>query len=409
MSKKKKNDDFLAQEAKEEKETAPEYTLDIPDDEIWTYQIEGLQAPHINQPFKNAKRNKIIVVIVLLIAIGCSIFLSVRAVHSDTYKYKDLGDGTYELVKFSNPGDIKDVTIDYVVDLETGEKDITKPISVINEYAFNCDETLNSISFGKDVKEINGKSIYSCWWVQNVWIDDENPYLCDIDGVVYDKDLTKVIFYPNDHDKYLRAQLGYDNLLDDEGKPMEELWGTTERYDEDFLAEYNKQIRTYVVPSTVTTVGQLAFAYSNITDLYLPEGVTRMESMAVFKNTVLLNVFSYTTEKPINDVTYKAINSMKTVYNSLPEGLEYIGSDCFYYCRGLDYMYIPSSVSYIGHHAFWDAIYEEDDELKGITAINTPLSEEEFSNVETGDQWRPQYDYMLFKKSVDINYSSERK
>lgn len=409
MSKKKKNDDFLAQEAKEEKETAPEYTLEIPDDEIWTYQIEGLQAPHINQPFKNAKRNKIIVVIVLLIAIGCSIFLSVRAVHSDTYKYKDLGDGTYELVKFSNPGDIKDITIDYVVDLETGEKDTTKPISVINEYAFNCDETLNSISFGKDVKEINGKSIYSCWWVQNVWIDDENPYLCDIDGVVYDKDLTKVIFYPNDHDKYLRAQLGYDNLLDDEGKPMEELWGTTERYDEDFLKEYNKQIRTYVVPSTVTTVGQLAFAYSNITDLYLPEGVTRMESMAVFKNTVLLNVFSYATEKPINDVTYKAINSMKTVYNSLPEGLEYIGSDCFYYCRGLDYMYIPSSVSYIGHHAFWDAIYEEDDELKGITAINTPLSEEEFSNVETGDQWRPQYDYMLFKKSVDVNYSTERK
>ena len=24
-------------------------------------------------------------------------------------KYKDLGDGTYELVKFSNPGDIKDI------------------------------------------------------------------------------------------------------------------------------------------------------------------------------------------------------------------------------------------------------------------------------------------------------------
>lgn len=404
----KPNDDFLAEEAKQERETAPEYTLDIPDDEIWTYQIEGLQAPHINKPFKNAKRNKIIVVIVLLIAISCSILLSVRAVHSDTYEYKDLGDGTYELVKFSNPGDVKDITIDYVVDLKTGEKDETKPISVINEYAFNCDEVLNSISFGKDVKKIDGKSIYSCWWVQNVWVDDENPYYCDLDGVVYDKDLTEVVFYPNDHDKYLRGKLGYDNLLDDEGNPMEELWGTTERYDEDFLAEYNKQIRTYVIPSTVTKIGQLAFAYSNITDLYIPEGVKSMESMAVFKNTVLLNVYSYTTEKPIKDVTYKAIDSMSTVYNSLPEGLEYIGSDCFYYCRGLSYLYIPDSVTYIGHHAFWDAVYKEDDELKGVAAINTSLSEEEFSNVETGDQWRPQYDYMLFKKSVDVNYSTAR-
>lgn len=405
---KNQNDDFLAEEARQEQETAPAYTLDIPDDEIWTYQIEGLQAPHINKPFKNAKRNKIIVVIVLVVAISLSIFFSVRAVHSDTYEYKDLGDGTYELVKFSNPGDITEITIDYVVDLETGEKDETKPISVINEYAFNCDEVLNSISFGKDVREIDGKSIYSCWWVQNVWIDDENPYYCDLDGVIYDKDLTEVVFYPNDHDKYLRAQLGYDNLLDDDGNPMEELWGTTERYDEAFLAEYNRQIRTYVIPSTVTKIGQLAFAYSNITDLYIPEGVKTMESMAVFKNTVLLNVFSYTTDEPITDVTYKAIDSMKTVYNSLPEGLEYIGSDCFYYCRGLSYLYIPGSIKYIGHHAFWDAVYKEDDELKGITAINTPLSEEEFKAVERGDQWRPQYDYMLFKKSVDINYSTER-
>ncbi|MDE6767853.1 MAG: leucine-rich repeat domain-containing protein, partial [Eubacterium sp.] len=389
------NEDFLTQEAREEQKTAPEYTLDIPDDEIWTYQIEGLQAPHINKPFKNAKMKKIIVVIVLIIAIGCSIYLSFRAVHNDMYQYNELDDGTYELVKFTNPGDMKEITIDYVVDLETGEKDTSKPISVINEYAFNCDEVLNSISFGKDVKEIDGKSIYSCWWVQNVWIDDENPYYCDIDGVIYTKDLTEIVFYPNDHDKYLRAQLGYDNLLDDDGNPMEELWGVTERYDQEFLEEYNKMIRTYVVPSTVTTIGQLAFAYSNITDLYLPEGVKTMESMAVFKNSVLLNIYSYTADVPIMDVTYKAIDSMKRVYNSLPEGLEYIGSDCFYYCRGLSYVYIPSSVTYIGHHAFWDAVYKENKELRGVTAIDVGADEEIFGrNCETGDQWRPQYDYM---------------
>lgn len=402
-------DDFLAQEAQEEQAVANAYTLDIPEDEIWSYQIEGLQAPHIGKSFENAGIKKVIVVIVIILSIACSIYLSFRAVHSDMYKYKDLGDGTYELVKFTNPGDLKEITIDYVVDLETGEKDMSKPISVINEYAFNCDEVLNSISFGKDVKSIDGKSIYSCWWVQNVWVDDENPYYCDLDGVIYTKDLTEVVFYPNDHDKYLRAKLGYDNLVDDDGNPMEELWGVTKKYDEAFLAEYNKQIRTYVIPSTVTKVGQLAFAYSNITDLYIPEGVKTMETMAVFKNTVLLNVYSYKTDSVISDVTYKAIDSMSSVYNSLPEGLEYIGSDCFYYCRGLSYMYIPSSVTYIGHHAFWDAVYKEDGELKGITAIDSGTDEQSFeNNCTTGDQWRPQYDYMLFKKSVDVNYSADR-
>ncbi|MDE6111250.1 MAG: leucine-rich repeat domain-containing protein, partial [Eubacterium sp.] len=408
MSKKQKDnkvkDDFLAQEAMEQQEAAEKYTIDIPEDEIWTYQIEGLQAPHINQPFKNAGIKKVVVVIALLIAIGMAMYFSVRAVHSDTYEYKALEDGTYELVKFSNPGDITDILIDYVVDLETGEKDTSKPISVIDAFAFNCDEKLNSISFGKDIKSIDGKSIYSCWWITNVFVDDENPYYCDIDGVIYNKDLTEVVFYPNDHDKYLRGKLGYDNLVDDNGQPMEELWSTTEKYDEAFFAEYNKQIRTYVVPSTVTKIGELAFAYSNITDLYIPEGVKRMEPMAIFKNTELRNLYSYTTDGKITDVTYKAVDSMKTVYNSLPEGLEYIGSDCFYYCRNLTYMYIPSSVTYIGHHAFWDAIYKENKELKGITAINTDANEETFSKVETGDEWRPKYDYMLFKKSVDINY-----
>lgn len=416
----KPDDDFLTQEAKEEQAAAEEYTIDIPEDEIWTYQIEGLQAPHINKPFKNAKIKKIAVVIVLLIAIGTSIFLSFRAVHNDTYKYKELEDGTYELVKFTNPGDVKEITIDYVVDLETGEKDMSKPISVIHEYAFNCDEILNSISFGKDVKSIDGKSIYSCWWVQNVWIDDANPYYCDLDGVIYTKDLTEVIFYPNDHDKYLRLKNGYayidengeqhSNLVDDEGNEMEELWGTTQSYDEEYLAEYNKLIRTYVIPSTVTKIGELAFAYSNITDLYIPEGVKTMESMAVFKNTVLLNVYSYTADSVISDVTYKAIDTMKSVYNSLPEGLEYIGSDCFYYTRGVSYVYIPSTVTYIGHHAFWDAVYKEDGELKGVTEIDVAADEETFEHsCETGDQWRPQYDYMLFKKSVNLNYSAERK
>ena len=29
--------------------------INIPEDEIWTYQVPGLAAPHIGKPFKNAK------------------------------------------------------------------------------------------------------------------------------------------------------------------------------------------------------------------------------------------------------------------------------------------------------------------------------------------------------------------
>ena len=436
MSKKKKqkqNDDFLAQEALENQATAQDYTLDIPDDQIWDYQIEGLQKPHINKPYENARIKKTVFIIVLLIAIFAAMFFSVKAVHSDLYKYKELPDGTYELVRFSNTGSITDLTIDYVVDLKTGEKDLSKPITSIHEYAFNGDETLHNITFGKDVKYIDSKAIYSCWYVRNVWIDDENPYYCDIDGVVYNKDVTEAVFYPNYHDLQLMIENGYateevdkngnrkfiSKVTDENGKLVDEkgnnlverIWGTNKLYDEQFYQTYNRTCRTYVIPSTVTKINELAFAYSNIVDLYIPEGVTKMDNMAVFKNTVLTNIFTYTTDTPMTDTTYKAIDSMKTIYSSLPQSLEYIGSDCLYYTRALNYMYIPKNVKTIKHHAFWDAVYKEDKELRGITYFDVEADEESFNaNVTTGDQWRPQYDYMAFKKSVPVNYGvAERK
>ena len=96
------------------------------------------------------------------------------------------------------------------------------------------------------------------------------------------------------------------------------------------------------------------------------------------------------------------------VYNSLPEGLESIGSDCFTKDRGLSYMYIPSSVKYIGHHAFWDSVYKENGELMGITEMNVAASEDAFNQGEIGNPWLGKYDYMLFKKSVAVNYSAQR-
>ena len=424
------NDDFLAQEAKQASEQAADYTLDIPEDEIWTYQIEGLQAPHVAQPFKNAGIKKFVVVIVLLLAISASIFMSVRAVHNDEYKYKELDDGTYELVKYTNPGNVTDVTIDYVVDLETGEKDTTKPITVIHEYAFNCDEQIRTITFGKDVKQIDSKSIYSCWSLRNVWIDDDNANFCDVDGVVYSKDMTQAIHYPTAHDMQLMIENGYateeiaddgsrkfiskvtdenGNLTDDKGNNLvERVWGTNKLYDEQWYQTYNKTCRTYVIPSTVTSINNMSFAYSDIVDLYIPEGVTYMGNMALFKNTALTNIYTYKCDEPVNDTTYRAIDSMTEIYPSLPEGLEFMGADCLYYTRGLSYMYIPSSIKEIKHHALWESCYTEDKELKGVTVINYGGDQAAFDKVKTGDQWRAQYDYMLFKKSVGINYNAQR-
>lgn len=387
--------------------------LDIPDDEIWTYQIPGLAAPRINKTPKNYTLKKILLAILIVIAVSVSMYFSIRTIHKETFEYTKKDNGTYELSSFSNTGFITEIDIDYVSEVvydkdnsdpETNFKIVkneSKPITSVREYAFNCDEKVKVINIGASVTYIDAKSFYSCWALQRIEVDENNPNYCDIDGVLYNKDMTEIICYPVDRDAYLSEKYGFKQY-DDKGNWIELQPG------QEGFEEYREKVLTYVLPSTVTKLGAFSMNYAYIADIYMPEGITRVETLALFKATRLENIYSYKSEAAITDTGYTSVATLGSIYKSLPEGLTYIGSDAFSYNQGLTYMYIPKSVTYIGHHAFWDTVYKEDGNLKGVTKIEVAHSEAEFETLETGDQWKPQYDYLLFKKSVDVVYGAKR-
>lgn len=400
-------------EKKKVNHTEPDViTLDIPDDEIWTYQVEGLAAPQINKPHKNFGLKKAIFIIVILVAISLSIFFSVMALRNETFEYSKI-DGGYEFVKFSNNGYITELDIDYVCDVAyiSGvndpatnfkiEKDTDKPIVSVRKFTLNCDDKIKVIRIGADVTYVDAKAFYSCWALQKIEVDENNPNYCDIDGVLYNKDKTQLLCYPCDHDQYLRDKYGYKEEL----------------YKNDVTPEYERDIQTYVVPSTVTTLGEMCFNYANLRVIYLPEGLERIETLSVFKlhervdewttSPSLHSIFSYKGEN-VTDTHFTSQEALGEVYYSLPEGLKFIGSDAFTYNQSLTYMYIPKSVTYIGHHAFWDTCYKEGGEIKGINVVNLAVSQAEFEQLEVGDDWCPKYDHMLLKKKVDIAYSQTR-
>lgn len=399
--------------------------LDIPEDEIWTYQVPGLAAPHINKPYKNYGIKKVIFALVIIVAVSLSMYFSIRTVQSDTFDYADVESGI-QFEKFSNTGFIKELDIDYVMEVVYDEKntdvntnfsfkkDTTKPITEIREFALNCDEKVVTINIGKDVQKIDGKSFYSCWALQCINVDEENQYYSSIDGVLYNKDQTEIICVPTDHDTYLAEKYGYakynrDNYRVEPTQDGYDIDGTIVPFDEGKSYEgYEKDVLTYVIPSTVTKVGELCFNYSNMTTVYIPEGVTHIADLGFYEIPKLANIYSYVADAPVKDTHFNGVESLGKVYYSLPEGLEHIGSDAFTQCQALTYMYIPASVNEIEHHAFWDTCYKQDGNVVGVSVMNVAHSEEAFSSVATGDNWRPQYDYLLFKKSIDINYSAER-
>ncbi len=388
--------------------------LDIPEDEIWTYQVEGLAAPHINKPYKHYGLKKVIFAVVIIIAVSISCYFSVRTVQKDTFEYEQTQSG-YELSKFSNTGYITTLDIDFASSVEYDEnnpdvntnfkivKDETKKVTSVGAYALNCDERVKIINIGAEVEFVEPKAFYSCWALQQIEVDENNPNYCDIDGVLYNKDKTRIICRPCDHDTYLAEKYGHAKY-DENGYRIEPA-AEDANYE-----QYVKDVLTFVVPSTVETVGELCFNYANMKNVYLPEGLKAIETLGFFEIPLLENVYSYKTDVLIAESHYVSDAALGEVYLSLPEGLEYIGSDAFSYNQAMNYMFIPESVTYIGHHAFWDTVYKEDKELRGISQINVALSEEDFKEqVETGNSWRPQYDYMLFKKSIDVAYGAERK
>ena len=67
--------------------------LDIPEDEIWTYQVPGLAAPHVNKPYKYYNLKKAIFVIVIIVAVSLSMLFSVLALQNETFEYTEIENG----------------------------------------------------------------------------------------------------------------------------------------------------------------------------------------------------------------------------------------------------------------------------------------------------------------------------
>ena len=391
--------------------TAPvDVHLDIPEEEIWTYKIDGLADPHINKPFTNFTLKKIVFTVLLLIAVLLSMYFSVRVVSRTPFEYNALEDGTYEFTKFNNTGYIKELEIDYAIEIITDsenpdaatnftlKKDESKPITEIPQFCFNCDENVETIYIGKSVKKIDGKAFFTCRTLKNIIVDEENEYYCDIDGVLYNKDKTQVICYPMNHPQYLREKFGYNDTI----------WADAEKNLE-FRARYEADVLTYVLPATVETIGELAFYDLPLAKLYMPEGVKRIETMAIMRNWWMTDIYSYESSTAAEDETgFSAIDKLEGIYRSLPEGLEYIGSDALSYCDDGAVLRIPSTVKYIGHHAFFDTAEKRDDGFLGYDKVYIGMSEEEFKNVETGGQWIPEYDSGLLDKKVELVFDAEK-
>ena len=176
-----------------------------------------------------------------------------------------------------------------------------KPVTKIRGLAVNSCDTLEKIVVGKNVAGIEPWAITKNLHLREIKVGPDNPSYCDVDGVLFTKDKTKLVCYPN---------------------------ANTAVYKKDGALENTVQ---YTVPDGTQAIGECAFYHCYaVSALVLPDSVTEIEERAFHKMTALTDI-------------------------NVGEGLQKIGIDAFLGCESLREIDLPASLREIGDYAFYNA------------------------------------------------------
>ncbi len=186
---------------------------------------------------------------------------------------------------------------------------IPEACMTIEAEAFSYNQYLKKVFMAKNIKDIDPTAFIACPQLDGYYVETNNPYFSSIDGVLFSKDLTSLIRYPE-----------------------------------------GKQDATYVVPETVKTIKNNAFVYcSYIENIVLPQHLESIYSWAFVKCHMSEIVIPDSVRYMGEGVFYNCKQLEKiTLSNNLFD----IKQDTFTMCTKLQNITIPKNVAILDCFAF---------------------------------------------------------
>ena len=115
----------------------------------------------------------------------------------------------------------------------------------------------------------------------------------------------------------------------------------------------NQNIRSYVIPSSVTSIGDYAFWYcDSLSEIVIPSSVTSIGDHAFSDCYSLSEIVIPSSVTSIGDSAFSSCKSLSEIV--IPSSVTSIGDSAFSDCYSLSEIVIPSSVTSIGDSAFSD-------------------------------------------------------
>ena len=191
------------------------------------------------------------------------------------------------------------------------EVKLCETISDIGDYAF-YGTSIKSISFDKNMATIGANTFLNIKTFEGFEVTEKNKEFSAIDGVLYNKKATKLVFFP-------------------------QAKATNDKFE---------------VPESVNEIGEKAFYGSTVASVTFPEKNCNLERIGVsaFENSqlALLNL----SESKVSKIEPSAFKNSNLRKISLPDTLTYIGAESFSGCAGIEEIKLPDSVKEIANAAF---------------------------------------------------------
>ena len=182
---------------------------------------------------------------------------------------------------------------------------IPSSVTCIGDRAFSSCTSLKYISIPKSVIGLNGNP-FADW---NGKLQCLSPNFINEDDILFNKDKNKIISFRN------------------------------------------QNIESYVIPSSVTSIGDWAFSgCSSLSNIVIPSSVTSIGNGAFSDCCSLSNIVIPSSVTSLGNRAFEDCSSLSNIV--IPSSVTSIGNDAFSKCSSLSNIVIPSSVTSIGDSAF---------------------------------------------------------
>ena len=238
---------------------------------------------------------------------------------------------------------------------------LPESVENIEDTIFEACTNLKYVYLGKNVKSIGAGIFKDCDSLQQIIVDEENEYFFTKDGILYDSTVTNIIYIPKDISGKIEIPYGIKKI-------------------DAFLFYGHKNITEIILPETVKTIGDSAFAYcTNLKKIRLGDEISEIGGNAFYDTAFsnedsnyedgILYIGEYVVGSKSGKTTIKIKAGTRLIaFSSLggselrkvimPDSLEIIDAYNFAECKKLKYVKWSKNLKYIGEGAFWNSSIE---------------------------------------------------